>query len=141
MHGDMLYFTAFFKYKEKEYSIFTHTHSILSMGGEGLRELTFSHQSGHKEAKENKLLFEYTSNSSNSLKNRLSKGLITATEEVWITDKRWPIHFHQQRLIKHSSHLFSHSNHPSRLFLLKNHNGENYWVENIFSTSSVNLER
>lgn len=48
--------------------------------------------------------------------NSPSKGLITATEEVWIIGKHpHPIYFHQQCLIKHSSHLFSHSNHPSKI--------------------------
>ena len=87
------YYTVFFKDKRKKsipYLLITIPSFLF--GGGGLE--IFFHQSAHKEVKENKLFFEYISNSSNSLENSPSKGLITATEEVWIIDK-------------HPSHLLS----------------------------------
>lgn len=114
----MQYFTAFFKYKGRRilyiYSYLTHSFYVKQ---DKLRELD-SHSSWYKGVMENKLLFEYLSNSSNSLENRSSNGLIAATEEVWIIDKHCPIYFHQQCLIKHSSHLFIHSYHPHSVSLL-----------------------
>lgn len=86
MQGVTQYFTTFFL-STKEKRIF-HIYSypsqplILEEGEVRLRELRFCYPSGQKEVKENKLLFEHIRNSSNSLENRSSKGLITATEEV-----------------------------------------------------------
>lgn len=51
----------------------------------------------------NKLLFVHGGNSSTSLENASSKGLIASAEEVRITDKHSPVYSEQQCLIKHHS--------------------------------------